>query len=455
MQPRSIRTRAERVQPPEAPLAERQIRMQLLAASAHAPLLAWGEHLSVSYGGRQVLRDVRFRLRRGDRVCLLGANGTGKSTLLRLLAGELAPDPGPPKPTLQFAGGVTAAYLDQTWHGLDPARPLYTQFEERFGKRAAALLGAAGLGAAYWDRHPDKLSGGERSRAGLALVGSLRADLLLLDEPTNHLDIAALEALEHAVKAYSGGLLLVTHDRRFAREVATRLWLLEDGELREVSGWGRSDYTDPARVLGSDPPPPLPAPTAPQRMFRLERRLLDLRAALDAPQTLTGREQARMQAEVPRCRESFMPPTARCTGPPSGTTKCQSRPFVCVACTWAKGAASSGLLAPPVSRLSSPISPGTARHCGPLAPCPPGLAPRCWAAPCACCLSAGAWAACAWVRTAPCCAAATGSGAQAVSGYKLLSKGYGRDSCGPELWDLQSSVGEGGPSRSSRAGCFR
>ena len=327
MQPRSIRTRAERVQPPEAPLAERQIRMQLLAASAHAPLLAWGEHLSVSYGGRQVLRDVRFRLRRGDRVCLLGANGTGKSTLLRLLAGELAPDPGPPKPTLQFAGGVTAAYLDQTWHGLDPARPLYTQFEERFGKRAAALLGAAGLGAAYWDRHPDKLSGGERSRAGLALVGSLRADLLLLDEPTNHLDIAALEALEHAVKAYSGGLLLVTHDRRFAREVATRLWLLEDGELREVSGWGRSDYTDPARVLGSDPPPPLPAPTAPQRMFRLERRLLDLRAALDAPQTLTGREQARMQAEAAALQGEFYAAYSEVYGAPIWDDEVPEPPF--------------------------------------------------------------------------------------------------------------------------------
>ncbi|WP_261663232.1 ABC-F family ATP-binding cassette domain-containing protein [Deinococcus sp. Marseille-Q6407] len=299
----AVRSRAGRVEVPGAPLPERQLRMRLLAGDSRARLLAWGEHLSVTFpdregGQRRVLHEARFKLRQGDRVVLLGANGTGKSTLLRLLAGEQKPDPGPPEPLLRLAGGVTLAYLDQTWHGLTPGRGLRAQFEDRFGDAAPALLGAAGFGAVHWDQTPEQLSGGERSRAGLALVSALRSDLLLLDEPTNHLDVEALQALEAAVKAYGGALIIVTHDRRFAREVATRLWVIEAAELREVSGWGRSDYADPARALEGDPPPPLPAPSAPQRMFRLERALLDLRAELDTPWLLSGREEARRRAEA-------------------------------------------------------------------------------------------------------------------------------------------------------------
>ncbi|MDO4263179.1 MAG: ABC-F family ATP-binding cassette domain-containing protein [Deinococcus sp.] len=299
----AVRSRAGRVAVPEAPLPERQLRMRLLAGDSRARLLAWGEHLSVTFsdgggGERAVLRGARFRLRQGDRVALLGANGTGKSTLLRLLAGEQKPNPGPPEPVLRLAGGVTLAYLDQTWHGLTPGRGLYAQFAERFGDAAAALLGAAGFGAGHWAQTPEQLSGGERSRAGLALVSALRSDLLLLDEPTNHLDVEALQALEAAVQAYGGALVIVTHDRHFAREVATRLWVIEGAELREVSGWGRSDYADPARTLEGDPPPSPPPPSAPQRMFRLEQALLDLHAELDTPWRLTGREEARLRSEA-------------------------------------------------------------------------------------------------------------------------------------------------------------
>ncbi|RTR29852.1 ABC-F family ATP-binding cassette domain-containing protein [Deinococcus radiophilus] len=294
---RPVRSRAGRVSVPGAPLPERQLRMRLLSGDARARLLAWGEHLNVTYGERRVLRDARFKLRQGDRVCVLGANGTGKTTLLRLLAGELRADPGIDA-ALRLAGGVTLAYLDQTWHGLTPGEGLYAQFERRFGDVAAALLGAAGFGAAHWPLTPEQLSGGERSRAGLALVSGLRSDLLLLDEPTNHLDIEALQALEGAVQAYGGALVIVTHDRRFAREVATRLWVIEGGELREVLGWGRSEYTDPARVLDGDPPPAPPPPSPPQQMFRLERRWLDLQTALDAPSRPSGREEARLRAEA-------------------------------------------------------------------------------------------------------------------------------------------------------------
>lgn len=307
---RPLKNRAQRLPLAEAPLPERQLRMRLLAGSARAPLVAWGEHLNKTYtdhpANHPILREAAFKLRQGDRVALMGANGTGKSTLLGLLAGILhadAPRLGQPEPVLRVAGGVSVAYLDQLWHGLNPGEGLRAQFERRFGGRAKALLGGAGFTAADWPKLPEVLSGGERARAGLALVSSLRADLLLLDEPTNHLDVEALQALEVAVQAYGGAVVIVTHDRRFAREVANRLWVIEDAALREVTGWASSgwkgsEYLDPARSLTGDPPPPPPLPTPRQRLVAVENQLLEARASLNATGALTGREEARLRAQT-------------------------------------------------------------------------------------------------------------------------------------------------------------
>ncbi|GGM12745.1 ABC-F family ATP-binding cassette domain-containing protein [Deinococcus aerophilus] len=301
---RGLKSRVERLTVTEAPLPERQLRMRLLAGTARAPLVAWGEHLSKSYGGHNVLSGVAFKLRQGDRVALMGANGTGKTTLMRLLSGEDHPDAaggdsGSEEAVLRVAGGVTVASLDQTWHGMLPGEGLRAQFERRFGAQTNALLGRAGFGAADWAKTPRELSGGERARAGLALVSALRADLLLLDEPTNHLDVDALDALEAAVQAYGGAVVIVTHDRRFAREVANRLWVIEDAQLREVAGWGSREYRDPARHLQGDPPPPPPRPGARQQLVHIENQLAELRRALDStPGGLSGREEARLRAQA-------------------------------------------------------------------------------------------------------------------------------------------------------------
>ncbi|MFB9992721.1 ABC-F family ATP-binding cassette domain-containing protein [Deinococcus oregonensis] len=308
---RPLKNRAQRLPLAEAPLPERQLRMRLLAGSARAPLVAWGEHLNKTYTAHPILREVAFKLRQGDRVALMGANGTGKSTLLGLLAGILHADAPPldqaglgqPEPVLRVAGGVSVAHLDQIWHGLNPGEGLRAQFDRRFGGRAKALLGGAGFTAADWPKLPEVLSGGERARAGLALVSALRADLLLLDEPTNHLDVDALQALEEAVHAYGGAVVIVTHDRRFAREVANRLWVIEDAALREVTGWASSgwkgsEYLDPARSLTGDPPPPPPLPTPRQRLVAVENQLLEARASLNATGALTGREEARLRAQT-------------------------------------------------------------------------------------------------------------------------------------------------------------
>lgn len=299
---KALKTRIEQLDLTEAPLPERQIRMRLLAGKAHAPMVAWGEHLSKSFHDHLILQNVAFKLRQGDRVALMGANGTGKSTLIKLLAGTLHPDQplnaDHPVPLLRIANGVTVVSLDQTWHGLNPTETLYGQFAQRFGKRASTLLGRAGLSKTDWPKLPEMLSGGERARAGLALVSALKADLLLLDEPTNHLDVEALQALEAAIQAYAGAVIIVTHDRHFARQVANRLWLIEDAQLQETKEWGSQEYLDPARHLHGDPPPPMPTLLPRQQLIGIENQLLRLKQLLEKPGALTGREEARIRAQA-------------------------------------------------------------------------------------------------------------------------------------------------------------
>ena len=304
---KAVKSRLSRTAVAEAPASERRLKMRLLAGQARAKLLLWGEHLGKSYGPdggeRAVFSGVALKIRQGDRIALMGANGTGKTSLLRLLAGEDQPDPVTPggPPVLRLAPGVQVVTLDQTWHGLGNSEGLYAQFDERFGARAAALLGRAGFSQADWLKTPSELSGGERARAGLALVSALRADLLLLDEPTNHLDAEALESLEEAVQAYAGAVLIVTHDRRFAREVANRLWVIEPvasggGILREVAGWTDRTPLDPARSLEGDPPPPPPPPGVREQLREQEQRLAALNVQLDSL-SLSGREEARARSE--------------------------------------------------------------------------------------------------------------------------------------------------------------
>lgn len=222
---------------------------------------------------------------------------------------------------------MTVASLDQTWHGLTPGEGLHAQFERRFGRQANTLLGRAGFGAEDWPKTPEVLSGGERARAGLALVSGLRADLLLLDEPTNHLDVEALLALEGAVQAYGGAVVIVTHDRRFAREVATRLWVIEDAALREVSGWGSREYLDPAATLQGTRlhRRRRPRPGSASHRWRPSSRP----CARNWTAHLAASPGVRRPASAPRrmpCSRACTGCTRRCGAPRSSTRRSASRP---------------------------------------------------------------------------------------------------------------------------------
>ena len=283
---KAISRRAERVRiaTPEAPARERRLALVLHAGVHRAQVLLSAEHLSKAYGERQLFSDAALRLRSGDRVALLAPNGAGKTTLLRVLVGLESSDARAgsspdaragssdegqavsPGPRVRFTDGVSVAYFDQLNHGLDARRPVFRQLTDRVTDALAkAYLGRFGFRAEDWPKRPDELSGGERARAGLALVSATRADLLFLDEPTNHLDVETVEALEEALQAYAGSLMFVTHDRTFARNVATRVLGLEDGRLveyeRGLDGYldarrGRPATLDPARRLVDDEPTP-------------------------------------------------------------------------------------------------------------------------------------------------------------------------------------------------------
>jgi ATP-binding cassette, subfamily F, member 3 len=198
------------------------------------------EGVVAGYPGRAVVKVERLEARRGTRIGLVGTNGSGKTTLLRTIAGELAPLDG----HIRLGHKVQVGYLAQiraealagatvletmmTRGGLDagPAR----SYLARFLFRGDEVL-----------KTVDVLSGGERSRLELALVGLLAANLLLLDEPTNHLDIPAREALESFLRDAPGTVIVVSHDRRLLEAVCTELWIVGDGAVGEPATVARFD----------------------------------------------------------------------------------------------------------------------------------------------------------------------------------------------------------------------
>jgi len=251
-----LQIRAERIRVPNPLPPERRWSLEIAAEGTPRLVLeakelaklypsgSAGEQGSSGEGRvRKVIREATLRIFRGDRIALVGANGAGKTTLLRLLLSRELPDAG----ERNLGYGVSTAYLDQLYHGLEPDQPLFAQFANRFGEaRAAALLGRMGFRPPHWNDAPGSFSGGERARAGLALLGALRAGLLVMDEPTNHIELELLEALERALADYPGTLLFVSHDRVLLKRVATRFWGLEDGVLVEYPSYTEAE----AAMLG-------------------------------------------------------------------------------------------------------------------------------------------------------------------------------------------------------------
>lgn len=194
------------------------------------------EHISKSYGDLDILNNATIGIERGDKIALIGANGKGKSTLLRIVAGTE-----PHEGKVQTGHNViNSFYAQHQLESLDVQNDLLEELKQAgTGKTEQELRGVLGCFLFSNDEVFKKikvLSGGEKSRVALAKTLISEANFLLLDEPTNHLDMMSVSILVQALQQYEGTLLLVSHDRHFITQVANKIWWIEDQEIKEYPG---------------------------------------------------------------------------------------------------------------------------------------------------------------------------------------------------------------------------
>ena len=224
----------ERLPEVAEPRKEWQLRYAISAAPRSGSVVAVA-HEAVVRRGHFILGPITVQVDAGDRIGITGPNGSGKTTLLSVLLGRQRPDSG----RASLGSSVAIGEVDQARGMFGGRMPLMQAFGEQLPDYAEAdirtLLAKFGLTAEHVTRPSDTLTPGERTRAAMALLQARGVNVLVLDEPTNHLDLAAIEQLEAALDAYTGTLLLVTHDRRMLENVRlNRQWHVDDGRLTET-----------------------------------------------------------------------------------------------------------------------------------------------------------------------------------------------------------------------------
>ena len=227
----------ERLPPIEAVVEDTPTRFAFPEPAALPPPILSLRRASVGYDGRPVLRGLDLRLDQDDRVALLGANGNGKSTLAKLLAGRLAPMAGEQHRAPRLRVGYFAQHQTEELDSEGtPLSHMQAALPKATETQCRAQLARFGLDADRAETAVASCSGGEKARLLLALCTREAPQLLILDEPTNHLDIDARDALVRALADYGGAVLLITHDAHLLELVADRLWLVADGTARPFEG---------------------------------------------------------------------------------------------------------------------------------------------------------------------------------------------------------------------------
>ena len=231
----SMEKRMEKLQTTDKPYQARTMAAQFGQREFHGDEVFSTIGLSKAFGDRELFRDVNLVVTGGERIALLGDNGTGKSTFLKLLLGEETPTSG----KVRFGPTVKVGYLPQQVVFDHPERNLIDTM--LYGCNCSTQEARDRL-AAFLFRGEDvfktveSLSGGEKSRLRLCMLMDEKINLLILDEPTNHLDIASREWIEGAVAGFDGALLLVSHDRYFIHRFAQRVWTIQDGRIQDYKG---------------------------------------------------------------------------------------------------------------------------------------------------------------------------------------------------------------------------
>ena len=227
----SIQHRMERIRKTEKPKTERTMRATFGEKDFSGDVVFKTKNLSKAFGDRTLFSGVELNVEGGERIAILGDNGTGKSTFIKCLLGEEDFEG-----KIQFGPTVKWGYLPQIIHFSHPERTLYDTmlYEKNCSPQVARdRLGQFMFSGEDVFKTVGTLSGGEQSRLRLCMLMDEKINLLILDEPTNHLDIASREWVEAAIEEFEGVLLFVSHDRYFIEKFAERIWLLEDGQIRD------------------------------------------------------------------------------------------------------------------------------------------------------------------------------------------------------------------------------
>ena len=227
----SIQHRMERIEKTDRPTKDKTMRARFNQRDFFGDEVLSIKNLSKTFDGRTLFSDVELEMGGGERVALLGDNGTGKTTFLKMLLGEETAEG-----KIKFGPSVKWAYLPQVIHFDHPERTLLDTM--LYEKNCSVQTARDRLGAFLFEgddvyKTVGKLSGGEQSRLRLCMLMDESINLLILDEPTNHLDIASREWVEDALEEYEGALIFVSHDRYFVNKFATRIWELENGHIRD------------------------------------------------------------------------------------------------------------------------------------------------------------------------------------------------------------------------------
>ena len=228
----SMEKRIERMRTTQKPTKARKLEARFQSREFKGDEVLQIKGLTKSFGEKHLFSEVYLRCEGGERIALLGENGTGKTTLLNILTGSEKPDSG----SVRLGPSVKAAYLPQVIHFEHPERSVLDTMVYELDitpQSARNRLAAYQFTGEDVFKKVSVLSGGELSRLRLCMLMDESINLLILDEPTNHLDIDSREWLEEAVEAFDGTLLFVSHDRYFINRFATRVWELENGTVSD------------------------------------------------------------------------------------------------------------------------------------------------------------------------------------------------------------------------------
>ena len=263
----SMEKRIERIRQTDKPRKDRKMAVRFGEREFRGDEVLSIKGLEKAFGERTLFAGVNLEVEGGERIALLGDNGTGKSTLIKIIMGEEEPDGG----KLRKGPTVKVGYLPQIIHFDHPERTLVDTMLYDLDCTAQTARNRL---ASFKFRGEDvfkpvsALSGGEQSRLRLCMLMDSKINLLILDEPTNHLDIQSREWIEEAVEDYEGNLLFVSHDRYFIDRFATRIWMLENGAITDFKGTYQEFLSAREKRKLAET---VPAPQSPEKKDRHKR----------------------------------------------------------------------------------------------------------------------------------------------------------------------------------------